>query len=99
VLWYICKAWVALTAGHYEETVGFAGQARETNAEFPDIYAVLASAYGHLGNTAAARAAWEELLRRMPGLTASDERLNRPFARAVDRERFIGGLRAAGAQA
>jgi len=72
---------------------------REANAEFPDIYAVLASAYGHLQNAAAARAALDGLLQRMPGLAASDERLNRPFARDVDRERFLDGLRKAGAPA
>jgi hypothetical protein len=32
----------------------------------------------------------------MPGLTASDPRLDRPFARAVDGERFLEGLRKAG---
>ena len=32
----------------------------------------------------------------MPGLTASDERLVRPFARVADRERFLEGLRKAG---
>ena len=99
VLWYICKGWAALTGKRDDEAVRFAEHAREANAEFPDIYAVLASAHGHLQNAAAARAALDDLLRRMPGLTASDERLNRPFARAVDRERFLDGLRKAGAQA
>jgi adenylate cyclase len=36
------------------------------------------------------------LLHRRPGLTASDERLFRPFARVDDRERFLEGLRKAG---
>jgi len=85
-----------LTAERYEEAVEFATQACEANAEFPDIYAVLAAANGQLGRAAAARAALDELLRRMPGLTASDERVNRPFARAADRDRFLEGLRRAG---
>jgi len=38
----------------------------------------------------------DQLSRRMPGLTASDPRLERPFARAADRERFLTGLRKAG---
>jgi hypothetical protein len=38
----------------------------------------------------------DQLLLRMPALTASDKRLNRPFARTQDRERFLGGLRKAG---
>ena len=96
ILWYICKGWVALTDERYEEAIAFTEQAREANPEFPDIYAVLASAHGHFGNTAAARAALDQLLQRMPGLTASDERLNRPFARSADRERFLEGLRKAG---
>jgi adenylate cyclase len=43
-----------------------------------------------------ARSTLDELLRRMPALTVADERLNRPFARAADRERFLTGLRKAG---
>jgi adenylate cyclase len=92
----LCKGWAALTAEHYEEAINFATQAGEANPEFPDIYAVLASANGHLGRAAAARAALDQLMHRMPNLTASDERLNRPFARAADRERFLEGLRKAG---
>ena len=96
VIWHLCKGWAALLAGRYEVAVEFVQHAREANPEFPDIYAVLASAYGHLGNAAVARAALDELLHRMPGLTASDERLVRPFARPDDRGRFLEGLRKAG---
>jgi adenylate cyclase len=94
VVWHMCKGWAALLAERYEQAVGFTEQAREANPEFPDIYAVLASA--HLGNTAAARAALDQLLPRMEGLTTSDARLVRPFARAADRGRFLDGLRKAG---
>ena len=96
VIWYICEGWAALTAERHEEAVVFAERAREANPEFPDIYAVLASAYGHLGNATAGMAALDQLSQRMPGLTASDERLSRPFARASDRERYLEGLRKAG---
>jgi adenylate cyclase len=96
VIWHLCKGWAALLAERYEEAAEFAEHAREANPEFPDIYAVLASAYGHLGNTAAAREALHQLLHRMPGLTASDERLVRPFTRPADRGRFLEGLRKAG---
>ena len=92
----MCKGWAALLAERYEQAVAFTEQAREANPEFPDIYAVLASAHGHLGDTAAARAALDPLLQRMPGLTANDPRLVRPFARVADRERFLKGLRKAG---
>src|SRR5262249_47538341 len=71
VLWYICKAWVALTSKRDDEAVTFAERAREANPEFPDVYAVLASAHGHLQNATAARAALDDLLLRMPGTTAS----------------------------
>ncbi len=96
VIWRLCKGWAALTAERYEEAVNFATQASEANPEFPDIYAVLACANGHLGRAAAARAALDQLLHRMPNLTGSDERLNRPFAREADRERYLEGLRKAG---
>jgi tetratricopeptide (TPR) repeat protein len=85
-----------LAAERYEEAIEFTTQAVEANAEFPDTYAVLAAAHGQLGNAIAARAALDQLLLRMPGLTAGDDRLNRPFARAQDRERFLEGLRKAG---
>ncbi len=96
VIWRLCKGWAALTAERYEEAVDFAAEAGEANPEFPDLYAVLAAANGHLGRVAAAREALDQLLYRMPNLTASDERLNRPFARAADRERYLEGLRRAG---
>jgi len=63
-------------------------EAAGANPEFPDIYTVLAAAHGHLGN-AAARAALDELLRRMPGLTTGDERLGRPFGSPAQRELFL----------
>ena len=96
ILWHLCKGWAALLAGRDEEAVEYATQAAEANPEFPDIYAVLASANGHLGKGGPARAALDQLSRRMPALSVGDERLNRPFARAKDRERFLAGLRNAG---
>lgn len=75
VIWRLCKGWAALTVQRYEEAMKFAAQAREANPEFPDIYAVLASATGHLGRTAEAREAIDQLVHRMPNLRASDARL------------------------
>jgi adenylate cyclase len=95
VIWHLCKGWAALLAGRYEEAVEFTELAREANRVFPEIYAVLASAYGHLGSNTASRSALDQLLYRMPGVTPSDERLVRPFARVADRERFLEGLRKA----
>jgi adenylate cyclase len=96
VCWHLCKGWAALSAERYEEAIEFRTRAADANPEFPDIYAVLAAANGQLGRAEAARAALDQLLRRMPALTAGDERLDRPFARTADRERFLEGLRKAG---
>ena len=98
ILWYLCKGWAALTAERYEEAIEFATQAAEANPEFPDIYAVLASANGHLGRAVAAREALDQLLRRMPGLTASDGRLDRPV-RALGRPRALSRRLAQGRDA
>jgi tetratricopeptide (TPR) repeat protein len=91
ILWYLPKGWAALNAELYEEAIEFAIRAAEANAEFPDVYAVRAAAEGQLGRVDAGRTTLDELLRRMPALTVADERLNRPFARAADRERFLTG--------
>jgi adenylate cyclase len=96
VIWLCAGGWAMLTGERYEEAIEFAKQAAEANPEFPDIYAVLAAANGQLGRAEAAHAGLDQLVRRMPGLTASDERLDRPFARVADRERFLEGLRKAG---
>ncbi len=95
-IWPLGKGWATLLSERYEEAVGFATEAVEGNPEFPNNYAVLAAAQGHLGNSAAARAALDEFLRRSPVASAADERLNRPFGGAEQRERFLEGLRKAG---
>jgi tetratricopeptide (TPR) repeat protein len=96
VIWYVAKGWAALAAERYEEAVEFTIRAAESNPEFPDIYAVRSAAEGQLGRVDAARSTLGELLRRMPALTVADERLDRPFTRAADRERLLSGLREAG---
>jgi adenylate cyclase len=96
VLYQLGMGWATFTAGRFEEAIEFAMRAADANPDFADIYAVLAAANGQLGRAVAAHAALEELLRRMPGLTATDARLDRPLPRAIDRERFLEGLRKAG---
>ncbi len=96
IIFYLAQGWAALAAERYEEAFEFTIRAAASNPEFPDIYAVRAAAEGQLGRVEAARSTLGEMLRRMPGLTVADERLNRPFARAADRERFLAGLRKAG---
>ena len=96
IIWHLCKGWAALNSERYREAVEFTTVAAEANPEFPDVYAVLAAAHGHLGNSVAADEALTEFLRRTPALTASDERLNRPFGSPAQRERYLEGLRKAG---
>ena len=96
IIWHLCKGWAALLSERDTEAVAFATEAIAANPEFPDNYCVLAAAHGHLGNADAARVALDELMRRMPDLTAADERLSRPFGNTGQRERFLGGLRKAG---
>ncbi len=96
VIWHIAMGWAFLAAEQYQEAVEFSKQAIDDNPEFTDNYSVLAACLGHLGHVDAARAALEQLLRRLPGLTTHDERLTRPFKRAVDKERFVEGLIKAG---
>jgi len=96
VIWHIAMGWACLAAEQYQEAVEFCKQAIDDNPEFTDNYSVLAACFGHLGHVDAARAALEQLLRRLPGLTTHDERLTRPFKRAVDKERFVEGLIKAG---
>ncbi|HEY8871469.1 MAG TPA: adenylate/guanylate cyclase domain-containing protein [Stellaceae bacterium] len=96
VIWHLCKGGAALNSERYREAVEFTTAAAEANPEFPDVYAVLAAAHGHLGNAVAADEALAEFLRRTPARTASDERLNRPFGSPAQRERYLEGLRKAG---
>ena len=96
VIWHLCKGWAALNSERYRETIEFTTVAAEANPSFPDVYAVLAAAHGHLGDAAAATEALAKFLQRTLALTAADERLNRPFGTAAQRQRFLEGLRAAG---
>jgi tetratricopeptide (TPR) repeat protein len=96
VIWHLCKGWAALLSERYEEAIEFTTVAAEANSEFPDVHAVLAAAHGLLGNARFAGQSLAEFLRRIPVLTADDERLNRPFGNDVQRELFLDGLRKAG---
>ena len=92
VIWHVVMGWASLVAEQYQQAVDFAKQAIEHNPEFTDSYSVLAAGHGQLGQLDEAGAALEQLLIRMPGLTANDKRLQRPFKRAIDRQRFVEGL-------
>src|SRR5207244_5077710 len=69
IIWHLCKGWAALNSEHYQEAVEFTTEAVEANPEFPDVYAVLAAAHGHLGNAAAAGGAPATFVLRTPAAT------------------------------
>jgi TolB-like protein/Tfp pilus assembly protein PilF len=96
VIWHTAMGWASLAAEQYGDAVDFAKQAIEDHPEFTDSYGVLAAGHGQLEQAEEAGAALAQLVRRMPGLTANDERLRRPFKRETDRQRFVEGLVKAG---
>ena len=96
VIWHTASSWAALNDQLYNEAIECAKRAVRANPEFADAYGVLAASYGQLGHLVEAGAALEEFERRLPGLTAHDPRLIRPFKRPADRERFLDGLCKAG---
>jgi adenylate cyclase len=95
-IWHVAKSWASLAAGRFVETIEHAHHGIEIDPEFVDLYGVLAAAYGHLGEVTPAAAALEQYQTRMPRLIRNDPRLERPFKRLEDRERFIDGLAKAG---
>jgi len=96
IIWLIGSAFVSFAQENFDEAIEWLLKARQENPKFPDVYALLAASNAFLGNTSEARLALKELLRIMPGLTARDPRLVRPFKQTVDRDRFLDGLRKAG---
>jgi tetratricopeptide (TPR) repeat protein len=96
VVWFLGNAWAYLSAGKFEQAADCAKRAIDCNPAFPDTHGVFAAASAHLGHMADARAGLDGYMRLMPGLTAGDERLIRPFRRPDDRECFLDGLRKAG---
>jgi TolB-like protein/Flp pilus assembly protein TadD len=96
VIWYTASAWAHLSAERLEQAADCGQRAIDCNPAFPDGHGTLAAASAHLGRAAEARAALEGYMRLLPGLTAADDRLVRPFRRSEDRERFVTGLRKAG---
>ena len=95
-VWHVGKAWASLAAGRFPEAIEHVRNGIENNPEFVDLYGVMAAAHGHLGEATPAAAALEQYQKRIPGLIRNDPRLERPFKRPEDRERFMGGLVKAG---
>lgn len=96
VIWHTVAAWSHLHAERFAEAIACAKQAIEVNPAFPDSHGILAAAAAHLGHAVDAQAGLAGFVQLLPGLTLRDPRLIRPFRRAVDRERFLNGLRKAG---
>jgi adenylate cyclase len=96
VIWRVVEGWAHLSAERFDQGAEAARLAIAWNASFADAHAILASALGHAGRLGEARAALDETLRHLPGLTLGDPRLIRPFRRTADRDRFLDGLRKAG---
>ena len=96
VIWFTVSAWAYLSAGKLAQAAECAKRAIDCNPAFPDAHGTFAAASAHLGHMTDARAGLDEFIRLIPGLTAGDERLIRPFRIPADRERFIDGLRKAG---
>jgi adenylate cyclase len=96
VVWFQGSAWAYLSAEKFEQATDCAKRAIDCNPAFPDAHGAYAAASAYLGHMGDARAGLDGYIRLMPGLTAQDERLTRPFRRPSDRERFIDGLRKAG---
>ncbi len=96
VVWHTASAWAYMSAEKFEEAVESAREAIDWNPEFADGYSVLSAALAHLDRRDDARVALGDLVRRIPGLTLGDSRLERPLRRDADRQRFLTGLRAAG---
>ena len=64
--------------------------------KFPGGHRLVAASCGQLGRTQEAAGELKEVLKLMPGMTAEDVRIQVPFKRPRDMERYIEGLRKAG---
>jgi adenylate cyclase len=96
VIWRVCEGWAHLGAERFAEAAESARMAIDWNPAFVDAHAILAAARAHEGRMEDARAALQEVMRQMPGLTTGDHRLIRPFRKPADQARFVEGLRKAG---
>jgi tetratricopeptide (TPR) repeat protein len=95
VIWHITIAWAHLSAERFQQAADCARRAADWNPAFADAHGVLASALGHLGRMAEARASLDVFTSLIPGSLA-DQLSARPFRRPADRERYLAGLRKAG---
>lgn len=95
VVWHITSAWAHLSVDRLEKAAECARRAADWNPAFADAHGVHASALGHLGRMAEARASLDVFTGLIRGSLA-DQLSARPFRRPADRERYLAGLRKAG---
>ncbi len=94
--WYAGHGIAAYVAERYEECVDVCNEALRTYPGYASSLRQLTAALAMLGREDEARAALDELLQRMPGLTISQVNKIVPIRHAADNERWLEGLRRAG---
>jgi adenylate cyclase len=82
--------------GEFGQAIAALEQRLARNPRSETAYALLASCYGHLGQSADCQTAWEQALRINPGFSIERRRRVLPFRNPEDFERRLEGLRKAG---
>jgi adenylate cyclase len=82
--------------GEFREAITTLEQRLARNPQSETAYALLASCFGHLGQSADCRTAWEQVLRINPGFSIERRRRVLPFRNPEDFERRVERLRKAG---
>jgi adenylate cyclase len=82
--------------GEFGQAIAALEQRLARNPRSETAYALLASCYGHLGQSADCQTAWEHALRINPGFSIERRRRVLPFRNPEDFERRLEGLRKAG---
>lgn len=85
-----------LLMGEYERAASIGRRSVKANRDFTNGYKPLISALGHLGHADDAAHYLDELLTREPSFSIAQFTKTYPFKEAVDRERYVVGLRRAG---
>ncbi len=97
LFWYIVHlGMIEFMAERYEKALEWVERAVHENPDVPTAYRALAASHGMLGNLPEAQAAYEELNRRVPGVTIETTLRSVPFASPADAEQYAEGLRKAG---
>jgi adenylate cyclase len=82
--------------GEFSQAIDALEQRLARNPQSDTAYALLASCYGHIGQSADCRTAWEQALRINPSFSIERRRRVLPFRNPEEFERRVEGLRKAG---